>query len=131
MNFLEAILKDVKVELIEAAMDNFRDKGFFGQKWAQAKDDKRKGYELVKTGALRRSVKAKIAGNKILFSSSLPYASIHNLGGTIIRKGGKAVNMPQRQFLGAHGQVNDLVKRVVTRHIDILNKEFLSKLKKK
>lgn len=131
MKFLEAILKDVKVEIMEAMMDNFRDKGFFGQKWPQAKDDQRKGYELLKTGALRRSLKAKITGHNIIFSSSLPYASIHNQGGTIVRKSGKAVNMPQRQFLGAHGQVNDLVKRVVTRHIDILNKEFLSKLKKK
>jgi phage gpG-like protein len=40
---------------------------------------------LVKSGALRRSIKAQISPGIVRFWSDLPYAKIHNEGGTINR----------------------------------------------
>lgn len=38
---------------------------------------------MMRNGHLRNSIESRIQGDKIIFSSSLPYASIHNEGGEI------------------------------------------------
>ena len=81
-NIIKNILTDVKVELSAEFDQNFTRKAFFDKKW---KDRKRqgKGTLLVATGKLRRSIRAKTTNTAVVFSSSLPYAAIHNEGGEI------------------------------------------------
>ncbi len=81
--FLRNILKDLQVELHEQFDRNFENKSYFGVPWAPVKRDFGKGSLMIRTGDLRRSIQSNIVGNKITFTSSLPYASIHNEGGSI------------------------------------------------
>jgi len=62
---------------------NFERKAFFSKPWAARKSGK-KGSLLVASGLLRKSIRAELTNNGIRFSSSLPYADIHNNGGEII-----------------------------------------------
>lgn len=86
------------------------------------KDKRGKRAILVKSGALRRSLRKFVRGNIIEISSNVPYAQIHNEGGNIQQnvsvrqhdrrrpKGGKSkvmahtrrvnIKIPKRQFMG-------------------------------
>lgn len=78
------ILKDIKVELGDEFDRNFERQGFFSEKWQRRKSPTRPGGAiLVDTGKLRRSIKSRSTSDSIVFSSDLPYASIHNEGGEI------------------------------------------------
>ena len=81
-NLIKNILTDVKVELSAEFDQNFTRKAFFDKKW---KDRKRqgKGTLLVATGKLRRSIRAKTSKTSVTWTSSEPYAGIHNEGGEI------------------------------------------------
>lgn len=81
---LESIMQDVRVELLEEYDRNFERKAFFSRKWARAKADPGRGTLMMRSGALRRSIKGRITGRRITFSSDLPYAVIHNEGGQIV-----------------------------------------------
>jgi len=78
-------IKDVQKELDDEFDRSFEDKGFFGQKWPVRKLDNNKGSLMtVKSqGGLRDSISSSIKRNNIVWSSSVPYASIHNQGGEI------------------------------------------------
>lgn len=78
------ILKDVRVELSEEFDRNFERKAFFNQPWPKRRREG-KGSLMVASGRLRRSLKAKEDAGKgsITWTSSEPYAAIHNEGGTI------------------------------------------------
>ena len=68
--------------------ENFRRKAFFDQPWKPRKESgwkssRRKsprGTLLVATGKLRRSLKAQTTASGVLFTSVMPYASMHNEG---------------------------------------------------
>lgn len=77
------ILTDLKVELTEEFDRNFERKGFFSKPWSQRLLEGR-GSLLLQTGKLRRSIRAQVTRNSVSWSSSEPYAAIHNEGGTII-----------------------------------------------
>lgn len=82
--YIELTISDVRVEATEMFDKNFQREAFFNEKWARRKfndDDTRN--VLTGTGALRKSIISKVEGNKIVFETTLPYASIHNEGGTI------------------------------------------------
>ncbi|MBQ9254997.1 MAG: phage virion morphogenesis protein [Bacteroidales bacterium] len=79
---LSKILNDLRIELADEFDKNFERKAFFDKKWKERQRDGN-GTLLLVTGKLRRSIKSQIKGNSIVFSSSEPYASIHNFGGTI------------------------------------------------
>ena len=128
---------------------------------------------MLRSGALRASISSEVAGSRLTFGSSLPYASLHNAGGTItvtpkmlkffwamyyraagnikktkkgkaskaaksvaateeagywkrmaLMKVGKKLNIPQRQFLGAHPEVDRIVEEVVTYNIEELEREI-------
>lgn len=81
--FLQNYLSDLKVELFDEFDRNFERKAFFDQKWKETKFPNHRGSLLMRTGSLRRSMRATVQGNTIRFHSSLPYASIHNEGGVI------------------------------------------------
>ena len=83
--YISKTLKDIKVEAADEFDKNFNDQAFFNDKWARRKynDDKSRGL-LVQSGTLRRSITAKITDrDSVLFQTTVPYARIHNEGGTI------------------------------------------------
>lgn len=82
-NFLQRIIEDVKVDATQHFDKNFERKAFFNQKWPTAKYANNRGSLMMRTGALRRSIRSSIQGNSIVFTSSVPYATIHNDGGEI------------------------------------------------
>lgn len=78
------ILKDIGVEASSEFDRNFETQSFFGAAWRRQRSPQRaSGHILVNTGALRRSIAAKVDEDSITFVSSLPYAAIHNEGGEI------------------------------------------------
>ena len=81
--FHQNIIKDVKTELAEEFDRNFERKAFFDQKWPGTKLINRKGSMMARTNNLRRGYIARIEGEKIAFTNSMPYAVIQNEGGEI------------------------------------------------
>lgn len=77
------ILTDIKVKLGDEFDRNFERKAFFNQKWKNTTLINSRGSLMMRTGNLRRSIQSNINSDKITFSSSLPYADIHNNGGEV------------------------------------------------
>jgi phage gpG-like protein len=83
----DRILKDIQVELADEFDQNFEREAFFSESWARRRSPVRggrSGHLLVDTGGLRGSIRSRIEGDSVFFSSDLPYAGIHNDGGDII-----------------------------------------------
>lgn len=81
-DFLKQTLTDIKVKLGEEFDRNFERKAFFDEKWPATKLTYHRGSLMMRTGRLRKSLlNPKITSNGIVWSSSLPYADIHNNGG--------------------------------------------------
>ena len=78
------ITQDLAVELADEFDRNFERKAFFTEKWPSPKINNSRGSVMNRSGNLRRSIKYSVRDGMILFSSSLPYASIHNEGGEIM-----------------------------------------------
>lgn len=83
-DFSKAVIDDLRVELTEEFDRNFERKSFFDKPWKQTSLQNGRGSVLSRSGALRRSIKSKVSGGQISWSSALPYATIHNEGGEII-----------------------------------------------
>ena len=82
--FLKQTLTDIKVKLGEEFDRNFERKAFFDEKWPNTKLTYHRGSLMMRTGRLRKSLlNPKISNSSIVWSSSLPYADIHNNGGEI------------------------------------------------
>lgn len=81
--FLKNITDDIKVDLTEEFDRNFERKAFFDKSWKQGALINNKGSMMMRSGNLRRSIRSTVKNGRITFSSSLPYASIHNEGGEI------------------------------------------------
>lgn len=82
-DFLDNVIKDISIDLMEEFDKNFEQKGFFSDKWKDTKFANRRGSLMLRSGKLRRSLEVSVTNNIITFSSSLPYAKIHNEGGKI------------------------------------------------
>ncbi len=82
-NFLKTFLTDLKVELMDEFDKNFERKAFFDRSWKQAKFINKRGSLMMRSGTLRRSLRAQVEGDTIRFYSAMPYASIQNEGGTL------------------------------------------------
>jgi len=137
---------------------NFERKGFFSQPWQPRKKEGRGSLMLV-TGKLRRSISARVEGDKIIFSSDMPYATAHNEGETIQMKprkqvihfdkkgkfakskkahyaqktnrGAYEINMPKRQFIGDAPEVQQAVKNVIAGNMKEIEKIITNILKPK
>lgn len=83
-NFLQGFLDDLRVELFDEFDRNFERKAFFDQPWPAEKYPAHRGSLLMRSGALRRSLKATSSGKEIRFSSSVPYAGLQNDGGVLV-----------------------------------------------
>lgn len=134
------ILSDMRVELTEEFDRNFERKAFFTNAWKKRKDPKANGSLLVVSGRLRSSIKSEVQGDGVRFSSSAPYATVHNEGGTgyvtvrehqrKVKKTGKVYtvhthqrrfNMPQRQFIGDSPQTQELIRGVIEDNLQKFN----------
>lgn len=71
--------------------NSFKEQGFTGGVYLPWQKLKKKGRRnkgraiLIKSGRLRRSIRARLEPNKVIFSTDVPYAQIHNEGGIIQR----------------------------------------------
>ena len=83
--YIDLTISDIRVEATEMFDKNFQREAFFNEKWARRKfnDDDTRNI-LTKNGTLRTSILSKVEGNKIVFETTVPYAAIHNEGGTIV-----------------------------------------------
>jgi phage gpG-like protein len=83
--YIDLTISDIRVEASEMFDKNFQREAFFNEKWARRKfnDDDTRNI-LTKNGTLRTSILSKVEGNKIVFETTVPYAAIHNEGGTIV-----------------------------------------------
>lgn len=138
-DLLHNILSDMRVELSEEFDRNFERKAFFSDKWKRRANPNAKGSLLIVTGTLRRSIRSEVRGNGVRFSSAVPYASIHNEGGTgtkpvkaHIRRGKKGkthqvkahmrrFKMPKRQFIGDGKRTQEIIQKVVSDNLKDFN----------
>ena len=81
--FLQNVLSDLRIELKDEFDRNFEKKAFFDQAWKNPKFHNSRGSMMARTNNLRRSINAHVEADRIVFTSSLPYASIQNEGGEI------------------------------------------------
>lgn len=81
---IQQTLQDYQVEALDEFDQNFQREAFFTQKWARRRynDDESRGM-LVQSGTLRRSITGSVTQNSVVIESSVPYARIHNEGGSI------------------------------------------------
>ena len=82
-DFKRKILSDLRVALLDEFDRNFERKGFFNSKWPEARYKTTRGSLMMRSGRLRKSLRAQALNSGIGFYSSMPYASIHNRGGKI------------------------------------------------
>jgi len=78
----------VGAEVINHTLDNFKNQSFDGQKWPRRKDKKNTKPLLVKSGRLRRGSSWRVLSSsptRVTVGTDVPYARIHNDGGTIQR----------------------------------------------
>jgi phage gpG-like protein len=106
----QILMNDIRVRLDGEFARNFERKGFFDNKWKDVKKEPGIGSLMLRTEALRSSIKSSIDGNTIKYTSSVPYANVHNEGGVVTKKSGKSFKMPQRQFIGDHPQVDKIIE---------------------
>lgn len=91
---LKRLLTEDALHEVEGFMeDNFKNEGFGGSPWPKRKrgDGGRKRRLLVGQGGARRmqrSLRVQAMGGVIRVASDVPYAAIHNEGGTINHPGG-------------------------------------------
>ncbi len=84
---LQNISKDIKVMLQDEFDNNFEREAFFTDLWLPSQRAKAKnGKTLQHRTHLRKSIRAHISGNKIIFHSNTPYAALHNWGGEVHTK---------------------------------------------
>lgn len=146
-NIYDKILRDARVKLNSMFMQNFREQGFFGDKWVATKVSKvnkrGKGSILIVTGAMRRSIRAVVSGMAVVFSSHLPYTALHNEGGNFtvnvrahsrtsrktgesytVRGHSRKMSMPQRQFIGDHPKVQEALADIVYKNLCDFSREL-------
>lgn len=81
---IDCSLEDIKVELGEEFDRNFQRQAFFDElQWQERKFDDGGGTLMQRTGGLRGSIRSRKRRDELVYSSSKPYARIHNEGGEI------------------------------------------------
>lgn len=81
---IDRSLDDIKVEFDEEFDRNFQRRAFFDeQQWPERKFDDGTGTLMQQSGGLRKSIRSRKRRDELVYSSSKPYARIHNEGGEI------------------------------------------------
>lgn len=112
-----------RVEGLRFISDNFKKKGFQKaegsvEKW---KPKKKKGSKQVligekRGGSLKKSWVGETTESTAEFSSSLPYAAVHNEGLLAGRKPGFI--MPERRMIGPSEMLNNMIETKVDKLVD-------------
>lgn len=126
----------------EETDDAFRTKSWDGTPWQNVKNFVPQGSLMLRTALLRRSLTFRASGNTVRVSSAVPYASIHNEGGTVSvpvtdrmrryffyqykltknarflamalsRKQSFRIRIPQRQFTGIQKSTRIRVQKII------------------
>jgi phage virion morphogenesis protein len=81
------VLLEIAQKQVSSFQQNFREGGR-PEKWKESKRAKKEGGQtLLKSGRLMKSITIpEVTDTSITFGSNLPYAAIHQFGGTINRK---------------------------------------------
>ena len=155
------ILKDIRVELTDEFDRNFERKGFFNDPWPDTKHLNNRGSLMMRSGDLRRGLESDIdSGIAVRWTNSVPYATIHNEGGTIDitakqrayfwyrhKKGkdeseddeaemwkhmalAKQLKIPKRQFIGDHPKVSKIVEECISTNMDDFLKQFDAEIRR-
>ena len=137
----------MRVELTEEFDRNFERKAFFTKKWKPRTYPATRGSLLIVTGKLRRSIRSQVQGNGVRFTSSVPYASIHNEGGEgtksvkahtrkskkgksyTVRAHSRRFTMPQRQFIGDGDETRKIIENIVKDNVALIDKELVKHIK--
>lgn len=82
-DIITKLVNDICVELSDEFDQNFERKAFFTEKWKETRMPNQQGSLMARSGNLRKSIQSHQTDTTITWSSSLPYASIHNQGGEI------------------------------------------------
>lgn len=100
------------------------------------------------TGTMRRSVKAEVRDNGVRFTSAVPYAAIHNEGGTgtkpvrqhtrtsrkgkqyTVRAHTRKFTMPKRQFVGDGKRTQEIIKGVIADNVADFNMQLSKFIRK-
>lgn len=106
--FIQQTLTDIKVKLEGEFKENFTRKAFFDEMWKTPKFPNSRGSMMLRSGNLRNSIISKIQGNSIIFSSSMPYADIHNNGGEI-----KVTPKMKKYFWAKHIEAKNAKKHTI------------------
>ncbi len=181
-DFLKQILTDVKVKISEEFDKNFQRKAFFDKNWSNTKHPNNRGSLMLRSGNLRRSLlNPRVQNMAITWSSSMPYAALHNEGGTItvtakmkkffwamfyknngaimmkrngsgevverntarnrhfigeaakwramaLMKIGTKIKIEERQFIGHHHQIDQMVQTIIDRNFTQLDQYIRNNL---
>lgn len=137
---------DMRVELAEESDRGFDRKAFFTKKWKRRAIHNAKGSLPIVTGAMHRSIKAGVNG--VQFTSAVPYATIHNEGGTgtkpmrqYARTGRKGkqytvkahtrkFTMPKRQFVGDGKRTQEIIKGIIADNVADFNMQLSKFIRK-
>lgn len=153
-NIYDRILADARVKLTEMFDRNFERQGFFGQRWKPTKVSKVNargaGSILIVTGNMRGSIRSMVRGMAVVFSSNLPYTALHNEGGNFsvnvrthsrtVKKSGKSyevrqhsrkVNMPRRQFIGDHQEVQKALGEIVNKNLERFSRDLANRFNRR
>ncbi len=138
-NFLpvpRTISKEVAImtgtESIKFFKESFVKQGFTDtsfKKWQKLKYQKGKGHGkriLRSTGHLMQNIKKEVGNGRVTVYNDCKYADIHNSGGTITKKDGTRIEMPQRQFMGNSKALMDILEK---KGIEIKRTEMLKAFK--
>ena len=109
----QALMESVGDALVSGTLKRFQDEEDpTGKKWPKSKRAAKKdGQTLTDTALLRRSVDYAATSDKVMVGSNLPYARIHQKGGTTGK--GHKVDMPARPYLGVSEEDMDEVRETV------------------
>lgn len=97
----------IGTEVINSALDNFKDESFFGEKWPARKDKKKNTRKLlVKTGQLQRSPRiVRSQPGLVRVGSDVAYAAVHNNGEEINRAARSETFIRNRHKTGKKGKM--------------------------
>jgi Phage virion morphogenesis family. len=139
----EKVSADLPEIVAETATEYFKEsfsvKEFDGKPWPQPKSQKRTGSLMISSGALLNSIRPTVVSPELVRISAgnekVPYARAHNEGvneevvinpfkrrdGTEVKGHSRAMNLPQRQFMGRSNELAKIIHDRVSGYIkDIL-----------
>jgi phage gpG-like protein len=130
MNKFEHLKRDIPNVLANQSVNyfkgSFQKQGWDNTRWKTSKRVLNSGGStLVKSGALRRSIKV-VRKNfkKIIIASNLPYSKIHNEGFNGVQKVKgftRKMKMPKRQFMGVSQKLTEMHRKTM---MSMINKCF-------